>query len=112
MARALLTHGSRTEARALLESVVTEAPGHVSARLELGQLLLDDGKPEEAGAIFFAMTQSDADNAVAWMGLADAYRLCKQVKPALAAYQQAIAAGLDAHRLRNLRYRLFGEYDG
>lgn len=112
MAEALLLQGRKREALALLEATVASAPDHRPAELRLGQLLLDAGRVPEAATLFTRLTEAEPGLAMAWVGLSDAERLRKQVKPALAAYRAAIAAGVDRQTLRNLRYRLFGEYDG
>ena len=112
MAEALLRQGRKREALGLLEDAVALKPGHAPAEIRLGQLLMEDGRVEEAAALFTRLTTRSPALGLAWVGLADAERLRKQVKPALAAYRAAQEAGVDAQILRNLRFRLFGEYDG
>ena len=112
MADAYLRQGRRREALHVLQTAVEAAPGHTETELRLGQLLLDEGRMDEAAALFGRVCEVAPDLPAAWIGLADAERLRKRVKPALEAYRRAVATGADPHRLRNLRYRLFGEYDG
>jgi tetratricopeptide (TPR) repeat protein len=112
MADALLRQGRRREALQLLVNARAAAPDHVQTEIRLGQLLLDLGQVEEAAEIFTRLTEAMPELPAAWVGLSDAERLRKRIKPALAAYRQAIAVGVDAAALRNLRYRLFGEHDG
>ncbi|MEO3475461.1 tetratricopeptide repeat protein [Roseomonas sp. CAU 1739] len=112
MADAWLRQGRRREAMQLLLVAVDAAPGHIEAELRLGQLLLDDGRYNDAARLFARVCEVAPDLPAAWVGLSDAERLCKRVKPALEAYRRAAAAGADTQALRNLRYRLFGEYDG
>ncbi len=112
MAEALLLQGRKREALVLLEDAVARQPGHAPAEIRLGQLLMEDGRVDEAAALFTRLTTTTPTLGMAWAGLADAERLRKRVKPALAAYRAAKEAGVDAQILRNLRFRLFGEYDG
>lgn len=112
MADACLRQGRRREALQLLLTAVEAAPGHIEAELRLGQLLLDDGRINDAAVLFTRVCEVAPELPAAWVGLSDAERLRKRVKPALEAYRRAIAAGADPQMLRNLRYRLFGEYDG
>ncbi|MBW6396464.1 tetratricopeptide repeat protein [Roseomonas sp. HJA6] len=112
MAEALLRQGRKREALALLEATAAAAPDHVPTLVRLGQLMLEAGRVPEAGELFTRLTEADPGLAIAWVGLSDAERLRKRIKPALAAYRAAMAAGVDPQTLRALRYRLFGEYDG
>jgi tetratricopeptide (TPR) repeat protein len=112
MADALLNEGRRREAVHLLALSAEAAPDHVETSIRLGQLLLDDRRIEEAAALFARITEAAPQLPAGWIGLSDAERLRKRVKPALEAYRRAIAAGADAPALRMLRFRLFGEYDG
>ncbi|GGJ22998.1 tetratricopeptide repeat protein [Neoroseomonas lacus] len=112
MADALLRQGRRREALQLLLDAAAAAPGHVETQLRLGQLLLDLGRINEAAELFTYVSEAEPDLPAAWVGLSDAERLRKRIKPALAAYRQAIAVGATTATLRELRYRLFGEHDG
>lgn len=112
MADAWLRQGRRREALQLLLAAVAATPGHVEAEIRLGQLLLDDGRHDEGAALFLRVTEAAPDLPAGWIGLSDAERLRKRVKPALEAYRRAVALGADAQAIRALRFRLFGEYDG
>lgn len=112
MVDALLRNGRRRDALQLLVNAVAAAPEHVPTEIRLGQLLLDLGRIDEAGALFTRLTEAMPGLPAAWVGLSDAERLRKRIKPALAAYRQAIAVGVDGPTLRDLRYRLFGEHEG
>ncbi|MBR0649890.1 tetratricopeptide repeat protein [Roseomonas terrae] len=112
MVDALLRQGRPREAFDLLAATVEREPGHVEAELRFGTMLLDEGRHDDAAALFTRITEAAPDLAAAWVGLADAERLRKRVKPALEAYRRAVAAGASAQVLRQLRFRLFGEYDG
>lgn len=112
MADAWLRQGRRREALQLLLAAVAATPGHAEAEMRLGQLLLDDGRHDEGAALFLRVTEAAPDLPAGWIGLSDAERLRKRVKPALEAYRRAVALGADAQAIRALRFRLFGEYDG
>ena len=112
MADAWLRQGRRREALQLLQTSVATAPGHLETEVRLGQLLLDEGRINEAADLFTRITTAAPDLPAGWVGLSDAERMRKRVKPALEAYRRAVAAGVDTATVRKLRYRLFGEYDG
>jgi predicted Zn-dependent protease len=112
LADALLRKGCRREALQLLINAAAAAPDHVGTHMRLGQLLLDLGRINEAAEIFIWLTEAVPELPAAWVGLSDAERMRKRIKPALAAYRQAMAVGVDAGTLRDLRYRLFGEHEG
>jgi tetratricopeptide (TPR) repeat protein len=112
LVEALQRQGRRREALHLLQAAVEAAPGHLESEVRLGRLLLDEGRIPDAAALFTRITEAVPEEPNGWVGLSDALRLGKQVKPALEAYRRAVAAGADADTIRRLRYRLFGEYDG
>ncbi|HWT07777.1 MAG TPA: tetratricopeptide repeat protein, partial [Roseomonas sp.] len=111
MADAWLRQGRRREALQLLTTAVAASPGHAEAEVRLGQLLVDEGRFDEAAALFTRICEAVPEMPAAWVGLSDAERLRKRVKPALEAYRRAVAVGADAQTVRALRFRLFGEYD-
>lgn len=112
MADALARQGRRREALAHLERSIAAQPGEVQLELRLGQALLEEERAGEAAALFARIAEAEPGLAAAWVGLADAERARRRIRPAIEAYRRAIAAGADPVTLRALRYRLFGEYEG
>lgn len=108
---ALVLKGRRGEALAHLARAIAAMPGEVALELRLGEVLLDEERAEEAAALFARLAEAQPGLAAAWVGLSDAERLRRRIRPALEAYRRAVAAGLEPAALRALRYRLFGEYD-
>jgi len=88
------------------------APEGVTAALRLGRALLEERCLDHAAAIFTRVVEAWPETVEAWVGLSDAERLRKRIRPALEAYRRAVAAGADRATIRELRFRLFGEYDG
>jgi|GEM_PF-538243 len=112
MADALVRQGRRLEALAHLGRAVAALPGEVGLELRLGEALIEEERAEEAAALFARIAEASPGLAAAWVGLADAERARRRIRQAIAAYRRAIATGADPAALRELRYRLFGEYEG
>ncbi|WP_137125327.1 tetratricopeptide repeat protein [Roseomonas sp. HF4] len=111
MADALWRQGRRAEAVAAAREAVAAAPGRPAVAARLGHLLIEAGEAEEAAAIFLRLTAETPDLATGWVGLSDAERLRKRIRPAIEACRRAELAGADRHTLRMLRFRLFGELE-
>ncbi|MBP0463151.1 tetratricopeptide repeat protein [Roseomonas sp. PWR1] len=73
-------------------------------------VLLAGGAIEEAAAAYAAASEAAPDLAAAWIGLSDAHRMARRIRPAIEACRRAEAAGADRQALRALRFRLFGEW--
>lgn len=112
MAEALTRLGRRREALALLEEAAAAAPEASEPALRLGQALLEAEHFDGAADLFARIVEAAPGCAEAWVGLSDAERSRKRIRPALDAYRRAVAAGADRATIRQLRFRLFGEYDG
>jgi tetratricopeptide (TPR) repeat protein len=112
MADAMVRQGRRPEAIAHVQAVIATMPGQRDLEVRLGELLIEADRFEEAAALFTQLTEADPGHAAAWVGLSDAERCRKRIKPALEAYRRAVAAGASGPTLRSLRFRLFGEYEG
>ena len=98
--------------RAQLQAALAKMPAQKEIEVRLGELFIEDERFAEAAALFTRLTEADPGHAAAWVGLSDAERSRRRIKPALEAYRRAVSAGADRLTLRNLRYRLFGEYEG
>ncbi|MBR0683814.1 tetratricopeptide repeat protein [Roseomonas eburnea] len=111
MADALWRQGRRAEAVAAARQAVAAVPDSPEVAARLGHLLLEESAAEEAAAIFEKVTR-DAPHLVAgWVGLCEAERQRKRIKPAIEAYRRAVAEGADRPTVRMLRFRLFGELE-
>lgn len=95
------------EARAAAEAEEACPP---EAMVRIGAVLLGGGDHGAAAEAFAAAAEAAPGLAAAWIGLSDAHRLAKRIKPAIAAFRQAEAAGAERQPLRALRFRLFGEW--
>lgn len=95
------------EARAAAEAEEDCPP---EALIRIGTVLLGGGDHRAAAEAFAAATEAAPGLAAAWIGLSDAHRLARRIKPAIAAFRQAEAVGAERHALRALRFRLFGEW--
>jgi predicted Zn-dependent protease len=111
MADALWRQGRRAEAVAAAREAVAMAPDQPSVMARLGHFLLETDQVAEATAIFERVTREAPDLVAGWVGMSDAERLRKRVKPALEAYRRAEALGMDRMTRRMLRFRLFGELE-
>lgn len=111
MADALWRQGRQAEAVAAARQAAAAAPGRPAVAARLGHLLIEAGEAEEAAAIFLRLTAEAPELATGWVGLSDAERLRKRIRPAIEACRRAELAGADRHTLRMLRYRLFGEME-
>jgi predicted TPR repeat methyltransferase len=78
--------------------------------VRIGAVLLGAGDHTAAAEAFAAATEAAPGLPAAWIGLSDAHRLAKRIKPAIAAFRQAEAVGAERQALRALRFRLFGEW--
>jgi len=111
MADAFWRQGRRAEAVAAARQAVAAAPGRPAVEARLGHLLVEAGEAEEAAAIFARVTAEAPELATGWVGLSDAERLRRRIRPAIEACRRAEEAGADRHTLRMLRFRLFGEME-
>jgi glycosyltransferase involved in cell wall biosynthesis/Tfp pilus assembly protein PilF len=74
----------------LLRRAVAARPDYITARLNLGFLLLETGQAQEALGIFREAIRAQRDLPVAHYGLALAFQNLGQWSPALAEYQRAL----------------------
>jgi predicted Zn-dependent protease len=111
LADALWRQGRRAEAIAAAREAVAAVPDKAAVAARLGHLLLEDGAVEEAAAIFTRVTGEEPTLVAGWVGLCEAERLRKRIRPALEAYRRAIAEGADRPTQRMMRFRLFGELE-
>jgi tetratricopeptide (TPR) repeat protein len=111
LADALWRQGRRAEALAAAREAAAAAPDQPAVAARLGHLLLENGDIAEAAAQFERATRDAPDLIPAWVGLCDAERLRKRIKPAIEAYRRAEALGVDRVTRRMLRFRLFGELE-
>lgn len=111
MADALWRQGRRAEAIAAAREALAAAPGRPEVAARLGHLLLEEGAAEEAAALFGQVTRDAPSLVDGWVGLSEAERQRKRIKPALEAYRRAVAEGADRPTVRMMRYRLFGELE-
>ncbi|MBB5690029.1 thioredoxin-like negative regulator of GroEL [Roseomonas alkaliterrae] len=112
LADALERTGRRREALAHLGRAVAAMPGEAALEVRLGEVLLAEGRAEEAAALFARLVEAAPGLAPAWIGLSDAERMRRRIRPAVEAYRRAVAAGAEPVALRELHFRLFGEYGG
>ncbi|MBR0672249.1 tetratricopeptide repeat protein [Neoroseomonas soli] len=111
LADALWRQGRRAEAVSAAREAVAAVPDKPAVAARLGHLLLEDGAVEEAAAIFGKVTQDEPTLVAGWVGLSEAERLRKRIRPALDAYRRAVAEGADRPTQRMMRFRLFGELE-
>jgi tetratricopeptide (TPR) repeat protein len=111
MAEALWRQGRRAEAVAAAREAASLAPDQPAVAARLGHFLLETDEVAEAAAIFERVTREAPDLVAGWVGMSDAERLRKRVRPALEAYRRAEALGMDRATRRMLRFRLFGELE-
>ena len=67
-------------------------PHHADARVNLGRLLVESGRAEEAETHFRAVLADYPEHATAWYNLGIALEDRRRINDAVKAYEQAIAA--------------------
>ena len=95
----------------MYREAVEAAPDKPAVAARLGHLLLEAGQAEEAAAIFTRVTEQAPRLVTAWVGLCDAERERKRIRPAIEACRRAQEAGADRHTMRLLRFRLYGDME-
>ncbi|HEV2472020.1 MAG TPA: tetratricopeptide repeat protein, partial [Chthonomonadales bacterium] len=101
-----VTQARRAEAERCLRTSLDLNPQGVSARVWLGRLLLDTGRPAEAAVMLESALKLDPVNGSAGMMLARAYRSLGKPEEAAATEKRAVAAQSYASRTANLEDEL------
>ncbi len=96
--RALHANGNAAFAERALENALRLRPDFHPARHLLGQLLIEQRRPQEAEAQFAALGETPAHRLVGLLGLADAARGQGRLEDAIVRYREALA--LDSRQPR------------
>jgi predicted Zn-dependent protease len=97
--------GREKEAEALLRSILDQETKAVTARIQLAQLLLETGHPEEAGPLLIDVVEADPLDAQALRLLARAYQKIGQPEKAKKLGQEAVRLAAYVARVHELEDR-------
>lgn len=103
VADAELERGDFAAAVGVLVDLLADDPYHLDALLRLGEILLENGRTEDAMIALWRVLRFDPNSAVGWMRLGDAYMAANAVADAVGCWHRAIEAGLDPETTRALR---------
>jgi predicted Zn-dependent protease len=91
LARALVLHGSRAFGEQAARNALALQPELHAARYLLGQVLLEDGKIDDAQAAFAVLSEAPGFKAIAQFGLGDVARKQNRLEQAVSHYRAGLA---------------------